>query len=355
MTDSLFSYKNKTYPEYLKQGNACQYITPIAKKFCIGKGLDIGAGKWPLPDAIPHELSNGNRAEELPKKKYDYIFSSHCLEHVKNPIKTLEHWKSRIKTDGVLFLYLPHPDMEYWLPQNCRKHLHTWRPEDMAKILEDLGFTNVLYSERDLAWGYAVVGYNTDPRIELETRSPEKKEAEEAVSQRVDIILDDPEMLALRDSLGMGIFRRSSVFHGLDRFLKKNKIKGKTCLEIGTFHGVTAVVLSRYFDKVVTVDILDSKYRQRVVDSLGIKNIEFHTVKDNEEKARLIKKLKFDFCFMDGDHEHDTEADFELVKNCGRVLFHEYWEQQPPVWELVNGLDNVIKASPLAYWDVRKR
>ena len=59
-----------------------------------------------------------------------------------------------------MLLYLPHPDMEYWRPQNCRKHLHSWAPQEMATILNDLGFTDVMHSERDLAWSFAVVGFN---------------------------------------------------------------------------------------------------------------------------------------------------------------------------------------------------
>jgi hypothetical protein len=30
----------------------------------------------------------------------------------------------------------------------------------MAKTLRDLGFKDVIHSERDIAWGFAVVGFN---------------------------------------------------------------------------------------------------------------------------------------------------------------------------------------------------
>lgn len=95
----------------------------------------------------------------LPDGKWDFIFSSHCLEHLTNPVAALEHWKSKLCAGGVLFLYLPHPDMTYWLPQWNRKHLHSWRPEDMETMLRDLGFVDVIRSERDLAWSFAVVGF----------------------------------------------------------------------------------------------------------------------------------------------------------------------------------------------------
>src|SRR5690606_37713344 len=123
----IFEYEGKLYPEYLKHGNACQFITPAALLFCKGRGLDVGAGKWPLPSAVPVELKDGGDAMDLPSNLHataglwDYVFSSRCLEHLVNPIAALEHWKSKLKPGGVLFLYLPHPDMRYWLPQNCRK------------------------------------------------------------------------------------------------------------------------------------------------------------------------------------------------------------------------------------------
>lgn len=155
----IFEYLGHTFPDYLKHGNAMQYVAPIALKFCQGRGLDVGCGKWPLPGAIPVELKDGGDAMELPHGQFDYVFSSHCLEHLVNPIAALEHWKSRLRPGGVLFLYLPDSAMTYWRPQHCRKHLHTWRPEDMAQILRDLGFVNVLHSERDLAWSFSVVGF----------------------------------------------------------------------------------------------------------------------------------------------------------------------------------------------------
>lgn len=155
----IFEYQGALYPEALKHGNACQFIAPMALQFCKGDGLDVGSGPWPLPGARSVEIRSGGDAMALPPEWYDYIFSSHCLEHLDDPIAALEHWKTRLTKGGVLFLYLPHPAQRYWLPQNCRKHRHSWRPEDMAQILRDLGFVNVIHSERDLAWSFACVGF----------------------------------------------------------------------------------------------------------------------------------------------------------------------------------------------------
>ncbi len=156
----IYQYDGKTFPDYLMHGNACQFIAPVAAHFCMGKGLDVGAGDWPLDGAVPVDLKNGGDAMTLPEGAYDYVFSSHCLEHLSDPVGALEHWLTRIKPGGVLFVYLPHPDMTYWRPSRNRKHLHSWWPKDMAAILTDLGLEDVLHSDRDMAWGFAVVGFN---------------------------------------------------------------------------------------------------------------------------------------------------------------------------------------------------
>lgn len=164
---------------------------------------------------------------------------------------------------------------------------------------------------------------------------------------------NDPLLLDIFNKFGIRVFRRSSVLEGFDAFLVKNRFNGKCCVEIGTCKGLTAIVLSRYFEKVVTIDVVRDPEKEDIANYFGIKNIAFVDVKDNEQKAKVIRSLQFDAAYVDGDHTNDTEADFELVKRCGRVLFHEYWPAQPPVWNLVNRLfksDQVITKGKLALW-----
>jgi SAM-dependent methyltransferase len=158
---TVYEYDGDLFPEYLKHGNAMQFFAPFAKQFCSGRGVDVGCGKWPFPGAEPIDVKDGRDAMDLPIRDLDYVVSSHCLEHLSNPVAALEHWKNSLKPCGVLALYLPHPDMTYWRPSRCRKHLHSWQPEDMAAILRDIGFVDVLHTTgHDLAWSFAVVGWN---------------------------------------------------------------------------------------------------------------------------------------------------------------------------------------------------
>src|SRR3990167_6464587 len=93
----IYTYRGRLYPSYLKTGNAMQFIAPAALHFCQGAGLDVGAGRWPLPGAIPVDLINGGDAMNLPEGEFDFIFSSHAIEHLANPVAAIEHWKTRLR------------------------------------------------------------------------------------------------------------------------------------------------------------------------------------------------------------------------------------------------------------------
>ena len=169
----------------------------------------------------------------------------------------------------------------------------------------------------------------------------------------------NPQLKEILYRFGKRAFARSAACMEFEAFLKRIGAGGGTCLEIGTYNGITAVVLSQFFDKVVCVsldapDLKRGIIKQQIVDHLGIKNIKFIDVDSNEQKAEVIRGLTFDFCYQDGDHTHDTYTDFELVKRCGRVLFHEAWAIQPPVWNLVHSLpDDAVTWADydcFAYW-----
>lgn len=150
------------YPKFQSEGFAAQYIFPFAKKVCTGVGYDIGCMKreWAFPGSLPIDLSFGDgwNANNLPGP-VDYIFSSHCLEHIPNWVETLDYWTSMLNSGGVLFLYLPDYSQEYWRPWNNRKHVNIFSP----LILEDYmvatkQFSKIVTSGVDMYNSFAVMG-----------------------------------------------------------------------------------------------------------------------------------------------------------------------------------------------------
>jgi len=149
----MIIFKGKSYPEFQAKGNASQFAIPFAKYLCKGKGYDIGFCKeeWKFPGAIGIDecLNNEFHANNLPEK-VDYIYSSHCLEHVDDWVKTLEYWIQCINSDGTLFLYLPYISQKYWRPWHNHKHKHCFTPEIIRTFLEDHDCKNILISGIDL-------------------------------------------------------------------------------------------------------------------------------------------------------------------------------------------------------------
>lgn len=169
----------------------------------------------------------------------------------------------------------------------------------------------------------------------------------------------NPLLISILEKFGKKAFARSSACMEFEAFLKRIKAGRGTCLEIGTYNGITAVVLSQFFDRVVCVSLDEQALKRNIikrdiVEYLDIKNIEFVDIESNAQKEKIIGRMDFDFCYSDGDHTHDTYRDFELVQRCGRVLFHEAWALQPPVWNLVHSLppEEVTWAEHdcFAYW-----
>ncbi len=127
-------YEGEFYPDYLTVGGNSFAIRRKALKYCKGKGLDIGAAFWPLPGSTAIDTGQGpgtaNQIEEVPAGSQDYVFSSHCLEHISEWESTLDLWISTLKAGGILFLYLPHPSCKLWLMSNpFMAGIHKWVPE----------------------------------------------------------------------------------------------------------------------------------------------------------------------------------------------------------------------------------
>ena len=161
MPIQIIKHQETIYPAFQANGNASQYIVPFAKQVCKGKGYDVGYNNpdWKFPGAIGVDLNDGTgyHADNLPSESVDYIFSSHCLEHVPDWVATLNHWTTRLNPGGVLFLYLPDYSQSYWRPWNNRKHIHVMDPYILKQYLQDKGYVNIFVSGTDLNNSFAIM------------------------------------------------------------------------------------------------------------------------------------------------------------------------------------------------------
>jgi SAM-dependent methyltransferase len=89
-----------------REGNFQRWIT--------GEVLDIGAGNDPImPDARVWDIPDGDaqKLESLEDASYDTVFSSHCLEHMRDPQEALANWWRVLKPGGHLVILVPDADL----------------------------------------------------------------------------------------------------------------------------------------------------------------------------------------------------------------------------------------------------
>jgi predicted SAM-dependent methyltransferase len=104
-------------------------IQPLINKYCVGQGLEIGAGRNPYcnPETTKFldkytENADATSAPDFisdahivpcDDESFDYVMSSHVLEHMQDAIGALKEWIRVLKKDGTLFLVLPHADRTF--------------------------------------------------------------------------------------------------------------------------------------------------------------------------------------------------------------------------------------------------
>ena len=162
--NTFYKYKGTLYPEHLNNGNALSFIMEEAGKYCKGDGIDIGAGMFPFPGSIPidnNKDENAYKLDNIEKESLDYVISSHCLEHLKYWQDALKLWISKLKSGGILFLYLPHESMKLWHPLSPWVFTnHKWIPNYRVinKFLETNNMEIIDYNpDKDIYWSFHII------------------------------------------------------------------------------------------------------------------------------------------------------------------------------------------------------
>jgi len=83
-------------------------------KVLRGTGIDIGAGSDPVfPGVRVFDMADGdaNEASKHVHDRFDYVYASHCLEHMHDPRKTAHDWWKLVKPGGHLYVTVPDEDL----------------------------------------------------------------------------------------------------------------------------------------------------------------------------------------------------------------------------------------------------
>jgi SAM-dependent methyltransferase len=88
--------------------------TDYHRSFLKGKGIDIGCGPDPVfKNVLRFDVEQGD-ANEITKfvnEEFDFVFSSHCLEHMNNPYNAIQEWWKLVRPGGHLFVIVPDEDL----------------------------------------------------------------------------------------------------------------------------------------------------------------------------------------------------------------------------------------------------
>lgn len=158
-------FDGETYPALQTNGQASRFAIPFAKEMLSGNGLDIGCNRpeWAFPGSImiDTEIQDDYDAFNLPEGEFDYIFSSHCLEHIPDWVGALDYWNTRLRVGGTMFLYLPHYSQKYWRPWNNRKHINILQPEYLKEYFQTRGYQDIMVTGHDLYNAFYAVANKT--------------------------------------------------------------------------------------------------------------------------------------------------------------------------------------------------
>lgn len=101
----------------------CNFSSNTVWEGSINEGdtFTFDAGKSPGTQYVA-EASNLNCINE---SSYDFVLSSHCIEHLANPLQGLSEWARVLKENGLLVLVLPHKNhtFDHKRPVTSLEHL----------------------------------------------------------------------------------------------------------------------------------------------------------------------------------------------------------------------------------------
>ncbi|MGH8897002.1 MAG: methyltransferase domain-containing protein [Egibacteraceae bacterium] len=133
-------------------------------RFLKGKGIDVGAPPDPLyPASATFRTWNefdgdGQILKGIPDGSLDFLYSSHCLEHLDDIPLALQHWTRVVRAGGILFILVPDwtlYEKRLWPSKHNSTHRQTF---SLELTREDVGRSTHWHVRRDLRPLLAALG-----------------------------------------------------------------------------------------------------------------------------------------------------------------------------------------------------
>lgn len=86
-------------------------------------------------------VCEASKLGDIQDEKYDFLISSHCLEHCANALKTVNEWNRVIKKNGAILLILPCKDFTFDHNRDVTKFSHLL--EDFQNDVEETDLTHL--------------------------------------------------------------------------------------------------------------------------------------------------------------------------------------------------------------------
>lgn len=126
-------------------------------RYFVGDGIDLGCGNDPLSreyfpainSLLQYDLDVGDAetCEPLLDERFDFVYSSHCLEHLNSPWAGMRNWLRICKKGGFVVMAVPHEiyyEKNTWPSLYNGDHKYSFRLEDKTSMPTSINIRNMI-------------------------------------------------------------------------------------------------------------------------------------------------------------------------------------------------------------------